>query len=324
MDTTDIFKPVEGKLKEFNGFFKAQMSTKVALLDLILRYMTRRSGKQVRPGIVFLAAELCGELNERAFVGAAMVELLHTATLIHDDVVDSAKERRGIASINAEWNNKIAVLVGDYLLSRGLMSAVERDEFDFLKVCSRAVKRISEGELLSMQASRKPDTDEELYFRIIADKTASLISACSEIGAIATDASPERRAAMRDYGEYVGIAFQIKDDVLDYTSKTKLLGKPVGNDIKEKKITLPLLYFLKNSADGEAADIIKSIKKGKLSGAEIANLINRVIKSGGIDYAEKKAREYGEAAKNLLKDFPASEAKDSLIRLADFVTLRDK
>jgi octaprenyl-diphosphate synthase len=319
MNLKDITKPIKEHLNEFNTYFNKQLQTKVSLLNIILKYITAKKGKQVRPVMVFLSAEICGGVNNRSYIAASLVELLHTATLIHDDVVDEASERRGIASINAKWNNKIAVLIGDYLLSQGLLIAVDNNEFQFLHVTSKAVKRMSEGELLSIDKSRSVDIDEETYFSIISDKTASLLSTCCEIGAISSTDDIEKQTALKNYGEYVGIAFQIRDDIFDYMSRSALIGKPVGNDLKEKKITLPLLYALKNNPGKDADKSVKLVKRGKLKKSEIESIIDFVVNSGGIAYSEQKALEYSNQAKNLLEIFPDSEAKRSLINFADFV-----
>lgn len=323
MVLNEIIKPVSKELGEFTKYFKSTLKTDVALLNLIIRYLTRKQGKQVRPAMVFLSAMLCGKLDKRAFVGAALVELLHTATLIHDDVVDEADERRGIASINKQWNNKIAVLIGDFLLSKGLLSAVESDEFMFLKISSRAVKLMSEGELLSIEKSRTLRVSEEDYFKIIKGKTASLLSSCCEIGAFAASDNPEHHIAMRNYGEYVGIAFQIRDDIFDFTSSRFDIGKPVGNDLKEKKITLPLIYALNKIDSSEAKEIIKMIKKGKVKSDKIKEIIKLTIAQGGIEYSQKVAMEYVAKAKQELNIFEDCEAKKSLIDFADYVVERD-
>jgi len=322
MTLTEITKPVKDDLKEFSTYFKSNLNTKVALLNIIIKYVTQRTGKQIRPVLVFLSAKVSGEVNKRSYIGATLVELLHTATLIHDDVVDEATERRGIASINAKWNNKIAVLIGDFLLSKGLLTATDNNEYKFLQAVSVSVKRMSEGELLSIDKSRGGSIDEETYYRIIGDKTASLISTCCKIGSISATDNSDFNNALEQYGENVGIAFQIKDDILDYTSRSILLGKPVGNDIKEKKITLPLIYALSKMDSDEAERIQKRILKGKIKKNEIIELINRVIELGGIEYAEDSARIYIEKAKQNLAIFPESEAKNSLLLFADFVISR--
>lgn len=323
MNLNEITDPVLGHLEKFNSYFKALLQTKVSLLNLILKYVTSKKGKQLRPVLVFLSAQASGAINQRTYVGAALVELLHTATLIHDDVVDEASERRGLASINSKWNNKIAVLIGDFLLSKGLISAIEAGETDFLGVTSKAVRRMSEGELLSIDKSRSIAIDEETYYKIISDKTASLLSTCCEIGAMSTSDNPDYIESMREYGEAIGIAFQIRDDIFDYTSRSSLIGKPVGNDIKEKKITLPLIYALNNSTDKEKSSIIKLIKRGKLKKAEVSTVIEFVQSKNGIQYAEQSARKYIDKAKESLNVFPESPAKESLLRFTEFVMKRD-
>lgn len=323
MNLKEISKPINIHLDEFNKFYKDKLNSNVSLLNLILRYINQKTGKRIRPVLVFLSAEACGGINKRSYTGASLVELLHTATLIHDDVVDKSQKRRGIASINAEWNNKIAVLVGDYLLSLGLITATESNEFDFLRATSNSVKRISKGELLSIDKTRSTQINEETYFNIIADKTASLLSACCEIGALSTSDNPDYHKAMKDYGEYLGIAFQIRDDILDYISKSSLLGKPVGNDIKEKKITLPLIYAL-NQTDNKTADkISKDIRKGKLKKSEIKDIINFAHDNGGIEYSTKKAEEFSQKAINAISFLEESDSKNSLIALTNFVIERE-
>jgi octaprenyl-diphosphate synthase len=252
MNIKEISKPIEGHLKEFNKYFKDTMKSNVALLDIIISYMTRKRGKQVRPAMVFLSAELCGGVNQRTYIGASMIELLHTATLVHDDVVDNSDKRRGLATINAEWNNKIAVLIGDFLLAKGLLAATANTEFGFLHATSDAVKRMSEGELLQIQKSNEIDLEEETYFRIISDKTASLLSAACKVGSLSATDNVEKHELMYQYGENVGLAFQIRDDIFDYTGDATKIGKPVGNDLKEKKITLPLLYSFRQVSKSEA------------------------------------------------------------------------
>lgn len=322
MTIKDISLPIANRLKEFEKYFKSQMKSNVSLLDLIIRYMTQKKGKQVRPTMVFLSAEACGGVTDRAFVGAAMVELLHTATLIHDDVVDQSSERRGIATINAEWNNKIAVLVGDFLLSRGLLAAADNNELEFLRITSRAVRRMSEGELLQIQKSKDFNVDEETYFRIIADKTASLLATCCEVGAASATDDPDARKALKDYGENVGIAFQIRDDIFDFGGDEKI-GKPIGNDLKEKKLTLPLLYSFARVSKKSSKEILKIIKKGDLSSENIGKVSAFVYENGGIEYAEKTARSYASKALERIEFLPDSEAKTSLLNFANFVIDRD-
>ncbi|MDQ1266143.1 MAG: Polyprenyl synthetase family protein [Bacteroidota bacterium] len=322
MNITEISGPIEKHLDSFNKYFKSLMLTDVSLLNLIINYITKKKGKQVRPVLVFLSAELCGGANERTNIGAAMIELLHTATLIHDDVVDKSSQRRGMASINAEWSNKIAVLIGDYLLARGLLSAIDHSEFNFLRATSKAVRRMSEGELLQIEKSMKIDTDEETYFKIISYKTASLMSSCCEIGALSATDDSEKHLALSRYGELVGLSFQIRDDIFDYANKSSIIGKPVGNDLKEKKLTLPLIYSFKQVSKGEAKDILKIIKGGKLKKADITKVVDFVKVNGGLDYAEKKAKELSIQGVEAISGFADCPAKDSLIKYANFVIER--
>lgn len=322
MSINDIVKPVSDHISEFNKFFKGTLQSDVSLLNIILKYVTQKRGKQIRPALVFLTAEICGGVSKRSYIGAALVELLHTATLIHDDVVDQAKERRGLVSINAEWNNKIAVLIGDFLLSKGLLTAVDNNEFMLLKCASKAIRRMSEGELHSIEKSRSLAVDEEAYFRITADKTASLLSSCCEIGAVSASDKTEDHAAFALYGEMIGMAFQIRDDIFDYVSNSIAIGKPVGNDLKEKKITLPLIYALNQTDKKTSKDIIKLIKSGKLTKKDISYIIDFTVNNGGIEYADQKAREFALKAMAVLEPYPDSPAKASLIELTDFVITR--
>ena len=259
-ELNEISQPIKTELEEFERLFKTSMKSNVGLVDLIAKYIIRQKGKKIRPLLVLLSAKLAGGVTQRSYRGAVLVELLHTATLIHDDVVDNADKRRGFWSINAIFKNKAAVLMGDYLLSRGLMIAVEGNDYDFLGVITSAVKRMSEGELLQIQKTRKLDIDEETYFQVISDKTASLLETCCMIGAMSTSDNSEYHEAMKNFGESIGMAFQIRDDILDYEGSSKIIGKPVGGDIKEKKITLPLIYSLKKVPRNEADKIRRLIK----------------------------------------------------------------
>lgn len=324
LSISEISAPISSHLEEFNDFFKGLIRSKAALLDIVVRYILKQRGKRVRPTLVFLSAALSGEISRRTYIAAALVELLHTATLVHDDVVDEADKRRGVPSINAIWKNKVAVLVGDYLLSRGLLVAVENEEFDYLRITSTSVRRMSEGELLQIQKSRQKTLDEETYFRIISDKTASLISTCCEIGAVSATDNQESRTALRDYGELVGIAFQIQDDILDYTSRSSIIGKPIGNDIKEKKITLPMIYACENVEKSEARAIIKSVKSGNLSAKNVEEIIRFVERNHGITRAQEKAHSIIREAKEKIAHFPDSPAKTSLMNFADYVVERTK
>jgi len=318
---SDLTQPIRSELDKFNKEFKNSMKSGVGLLELITRFILHQKGKKVRPILVILAGKIAGEVNERTFRGANLVELLHTATLVHDDVVDNAEQRRGFPSINAVFKNKVAVLMGDYLLARGLMLAVDGNDFDFLRTITNTVKRMSEGELLQTGKTRRLNIDEPTYYRIISDKTASLLATCCEVGARSTTTDDAKISALKNYGEFLGIAFQIRDDILDYVGKTSVFGKPLGGDIKEKKITLPLIYALSNSDKGEAQKIIKMIKKGP-GPDEIKQIISFAIDKKGIEYAESRSVEYSEKAKACLDIFPDSELKSSLTGLVDFVVER--
>jgi octaprenyl-diphosphate synthase len=316
-----ISQPINGELKHFSGLFKETMKSKIALVDLITGYILKQKGKKIRPALVLLSSKIAGKITERSYRGAILVELLHTATLVHDDVVDASEKRRGFPSINAVWKNKIAVLMGDYLLSRGLLLSVDNKDYDFLQIMTRTVKRMSEGELLQISKTRKLDIDEATYFKIISDKTASLLSTCCEIGALSVSDDIKIQESLRKYGEYLGIAFQIKDDILDYTGKTKLIGKPLGGDIKEKKITLPLIYALNKADNHNKKELIKLIKNGKKK-ENISRVVGIVVNSGGIEYSEKIASDYKQKAKDELKIFEDSDIKNSMITLVDFVVER--
>jgi len=318
---TEITHLIQEELDQFNGLFRQSLKSKVGLVDLVTRYILKQKGKKVRPVLVLLSSKLAGDVNERSYRGAILVELLHTATLVHDDVVDNAETRRSFPSINAVWKNKVAVLMGDYLLARGLMLAVEGNDFDFLRVITNTVKRMSEGELLQISKTRKLDNDEETYFRIISDKTASLLTTCCEIGARSATTDEVKITALKNYGENLGIAFQIRDDILDYIGKTKLFGKPLGGDIKEKKLTLPLIYALRNSTSKESERIIKQIKKGGNS-LDVKSVIDFVQQNGGINYAEKVSKEFAQKAIDSLAVFDNSEIRSALESLVLFVVER--
>jgi len=320
-DLTQISKPIKNELVQFNQLFKESLKSKVGLVDLITKYILKQKGKKIRPLLVLLSSKVVGDVNESTYRGAILVELLHTATLVHDDVVDGAEKRRGFPSINAVWKNKVAVLMGDYLLSRGLLLSVEGNDFDFLKVVTNTVKRMSEGELLQIKKTQKLNIDEETYFRIISDKTASLLSTCCEIGATSTTDNTDKIIAMRNYGENLGLAFQIRDDILDYIGSSKLVGKPLGADIKDKKITLPLIYSLKQATKNERANVIKMIKNGKKKN-NIEEIIEFVNKYDGMKYAFSIAKEYSKKAKESLSIFENSESRFALEALVDFVIER--
>jgi octaprenyl-diphosphate synthase len=317
----EISSPIQSELDRFNEIFKYSMRSNVGIVDLIARYIIRQKGKKIRPLLVLLSAKLAGGISERSYRGAVLVELLHTATLIHDDVVDNADKRRGMWSINALFKNKVAVLMGDYLLSRGLMIAVDGKDFDFLSTITNAVKRMSEGELLQIRKTRKLDIDEETYFKVISDKTASLIETCCSIGASSATENIEHIEALKNFGHSLGMSFQIRDDILDYEGSTRIIGKPVGGDIKEKKITLPLIYSLNKVSKGEAARIRKIIKNGN-DKTKVNEIMQFVNDNDGIEYALSVSKNYTLKAHKTLELFPDSQAKQSLKALVDFVAER--
>ncbi len=311
---------IEEELRVFEKKFKDAAKSNVFMLDRIMRYVVKRKGKQLRPMFVFLSAKLCGNVNEETYRAASLVELLHTATLVHDDVVDDSFERRGFFSVYALWKNKVSVLVGDYLLAKGLLLSLDNDDFEELKILSDAVRKMSEGELLQMEKSRSLNLDENIYFEIIKNKTASLLS--SACGAGAWSSSKDRLLVerMKAFGEKVGIAFQLKDDLFDYTSKN--IGKPTGNDIKEKKLTLPLIYTLNNTDKKTRREIIYIVKNENTRKARVDYIIDVVAKSGGIDYSVEKMNAYKNEALQLLGNFPRTEIRQGLEDLVNFVTDR--
>ncbi len=301
------------------------MKTKVPLLDVVTRYILKRKGKQMRPMLVFLSAKMTGQgtITESAYTAAALIELLHTATLVHDDVVDNSAYRRGFFSVSALWKSKIAVLVGDYFLSKGLLLAVDNEEFDLLRITSEAVKEIAEGELLQLEKARKLDITESVYFDIIYKKTATLIAACTASGAKAAGADAETVQKMKDFGRNAGIAFQIKDDLFDYEQNNQT-GKPSGNDIQEKKMTLPLIFALNNSSRAERRMVMSFIKQSKKSNAKLKEVVDFVKHKGGIDYAKARMNDYKNEAERILKSFPESAERESLLKLLNYITTRVK
>ncbi|MEI6695783.1 MAG: polyprenyl synthetase family protein [Bacteroidota bacterium] len=319
----EIKKPINDNIDIFEKKFKLSMQSSVPLLDIITAYILKRKGKQIRPMFVFLSAKICGEINESTYRAASLIELLHTATLVHDDVVDDSNERRGFFSINALWKNKIAVLVGDFLLSKGLLLAVDNNDFHFLKIVSNAVKEMSEGELLQIEKARHLDIKEEIYYEIIRKKTASLIASCCASGAASTNNDEEIIKKMHLFGENVGIAFQIKDDLFDY-EKSRETGKPNGIDIKEQKMTLPLIYMLNNSSYLEKRYAINIVKNHHNKPEKVAELIKKVNSSGGIEYARDKMLEYKDKALVLLSEMPESEARNAMEQLVLFSIERKK
>jgi len=319
----EIAQPIQPHLDAFAQVFRESLRSRVGLVELVTKYIVRQKGKKVRPILVLLSADLCGGVNEKSYRGATLVEILHTATLVHDDVVDDADTRRGFPSINAIWKNKIAVLMGDYLLSRGLLLSLENDDVQFLKITSTAVRRMSEGELHQIQKVRKLDMDEETYLRIIGDKTASLLATCCEIGAASSTPDPERQRALREFGENVGLAFQIRDDLLDYVGRRSITGKPTGLDLSEKKLTLPLIHALRTAPRREGKEVLGMIRNGGKT-MKVQKVIEFVKEYGGLAYARERAEQYSAQAKDLLEGFPASPSKKSLLAFADFVVTREK
>ncbi len=317
-----IKHPIQKEMEIFETKFKDAMLSKVPLLNRITYYIVRRKGKQMRPMFVFLVAKMVsdGGFDERTYRGASVVELIHTATLVHDDVVDESNRRRGFFSINALWKNKIAVLVGDYLLSKGLLLSIDNEDFDLLKLISIAVREMSEGELLQIEKARKLDITEDIYFEIIRQKTATLIAACCGIGAASVGAKNETIQQMRKFGEYIGIAFQIKDDLFDYTDAK--IGKPTGIDIKEQKMTLPLIYTLNNCSQKEKKWIINSVKKHNKNKKRVKEVITFVKENGGIEYTKTKMHDYKNKAFAILKNQPNSPYKESLLQMVDYVVER--
>lgn len=315
--------PVEKEMHRFEGYFNETLKSDIPLLKIIVNYILRRKGKQMRPLLVFLSAGLNGTITESTFVAATLIELLHTATLVHDDVVDNSHERRGALSINALWNSKIAVLTGDYLLSQGLLISVRKNRFDLLEIVSEAVQSMSEGELLQLQKSRKLNITEEVYFKIIRMKTASLIAACTACGTSSVTGDSEQIRIMKELGENIGVAFQIRDDLLDYTL-SGLTGKPGGNDIREQKITLPLIHALQQVQPSEQKRIKSILKQKHKSGDEVKSIINFVTENGGLIYAETMMEKYHDKALAILDSFPESVYKEAMREFIDFTTGRSK
>lgn len=318
-----IKAPIQEEMISFEQKFKASMTSKVPLLDRITRYIVKRKGKQMRPMFVFLSAKLCGGVSEHSYTGASLIELLHTATLVHDDVVDDAHLRRNFFSINALWKNKIAVLVGDYLLSKGLLLSVEQNQFELLRLVSNAVREMSEGELLQIEKTRKLNLNEAIYFDIIRQKTASLIAACCAVGASSAGASEEEVEKLKKFGEYVGIAFQIKDDLFDF-GDGQHIGKPTGIDIKERKMTLPLIYTISHADAKTRKKIINTVKRHHDKPKRVKEVVDMVIAGDGLDYAREKMIFYKDQAIGMLNDFPDNEAKAALITLVNYSVNRTK
>lgn len=322
--TEQIKRPIAYEMELFEQKFLLSMSSKVALLNRITHYIVNRKGKQMRPMFVFLVAKMVaeGRVSERTYRGASVIELIHTATLVHDDVVDDSNRRRGFFSINALWKNKIAVLIGDYLLSKGLLLSIDNNDFDLLKIISVAVKEMSEGELLQIEKARKLDITETIYYEIIRQKTATLIAACCSLGAASVKPNSEDVDTMRKFGELIGMAFQIKDDLFDYG--TKSIGKPTGIDIKEQKMTLPLIYVLNTCSSEDKKWLINSVKNHNKDKQRVNEVIEFVKNNHGLDYAVEKMKTFQGQALDLLKKYPDSEYKQSLELMVNYVIERKK
>ncbi|MBL7945735.1 MAG: polyprenyl synthetase family protein [Flavobacteriales bacterium] len=319
----ELQRPIAAEMKAFEPHFREAMRSKVALLDRVMHYIVKRKGKQMRPMFTLLSARQFGPVQESAFVAASLIELLHTATLVHDDVVDDANMRRGFFSINALWKNKIAVLVGDYLLSRGLLLAIDKGEFELLRIVSHAVREMSEGELLQLEKTRGLNFSEEVYFDIIRKKTASLIAACCASGASAAGRSADEVERMRQFGEFTGIAFQIKDDLFDYGSGQDT-GKPTGLDIKEKKLTLPLIHALRNVDARDRRWMVDVVKNKNEDDTAVSRLVQKVTAVGGIAHANQRMLEYRDKALNVLHTFEKNDARDALEGLVHLTVERKK
>lgn len=317
----EIKRPINEEMKLFEQKFYESMQSKVPLLDKVTRFIVTTKGKQMRPMFVFLCAKLVGEVNEKTYRGASMIELIHTATLVHDDVVDESFKRRNFFSINALWKNKIAVLVGDYLLSKSVLLSTDHKDYDLLGVISRTIREMSEGELLQLEKARKLDITEEVYYEIIRQKTATLIAACCEIGVLSNNADETLAKKMMDFGTYTGMAFQIKDDLFDYLT-SNVIGKPVGIDIKEQKMTLPLIHTLKTADDKDRKYYFNTIKRYNTDQKRVKELINFVKSSGGLDYAMTVMKDFQQKAKDILNEFPDSQPKRSLHIMLDYVIER--
>lgn len=317
---TDIKKPIAKELDEFEIRFRKSMKSKAPLLDRITHYIVTRKGKQMRPMFVFLSAKLCGEVNEATYVAASLVEILHTATLVHDDVVDDSYQRRGFFSVNALWKNKIAVLVGDYLLSKGLLLSIESNQFQLLHILSNTIREMSEGELLQLEKARRLDIQEDIYFDIIRGKTASLIASACACGAATTTQDEAVIKHIKLMGEKIGIAFQIKDDLFDYEEAE--IGKPRGIDIKERKMTLPLIYALNKVSRNDKRKIINIVKNENQDTEKVSWVIDLVTATGGMDYAAQKMSEYRNEAVQLLYRFPLTEVRNSVEQLIEFTITR--
>ncbi|MGV4413400.1 polyprenyl synthetase family protein [Chryseobacterium sp. T1] len=316
-----IKAPISNEMKLFEQKFYESMKSNVSLLDKVTRFIVTTKGKQMRPMFVFLCAKLVGDVNEKTYRGASMIELIHTATLVHDDVVDESFKRRNFFSINALWKNKIAVLVGDYLLSKSVLLSTDHKDYDLLSVISRTIREMAEGELLQLEKARKLDITEDVYYEIIRQKTATLIAACCEVGVLSNNADEVLAKKMKDFGTFTGMAFQIKDDLFDYQT-SNIIGKPVGIDIKEQKMTLPLIHSLKNASPEDYKKYFNTIKRYNNDNKKVRELVEFVKSSGGMDYAITVMKDYQQKAMDILSEFPDSEAKQSLQLMLDYVISR--
>jgi octaprenyl-diphosphate synthase len=318
-----IQKPFKEELSAYNDQFKKIMSSDLKLIDTIVKYIVKHKGKNLRPLLVIMSAKICGAPTKNTYITACIVEMLHSATLIHDDVVDEAELRRGFPSINAVWKNKIAVLIGDYLLSKCLINGTETGSLEVMKILADSAKRLSKGELLQIEKSKTLNITEEEFFKMISNKTAALIGAACKLGAITTSNTDQDKENLKCYGESVGIAFQIRDDLLDYYGTQKLVGKPIGNDFKDKKLTLPLIHAFQKAPKNEISSIKSLLKKG-VKKKDIKDIIQFAEKYNGIEYAQRKLVEYAEKAKGILSSYPKSDVKDAMINFVDYIILRSK
>jgi len=324
MSAIDTIKaPIKEEMKDFQPYFKSYLKSDASLLNIIIAYLLKQKGKQMRPMLVFLSAQMNGKVNESTYHAAALIELMHTATLVHDDVVDDSNMRRGFFSINALWKNKIAVLMGDYLLAKGLLLAVNKKEFELLEIVSKAVEEMSEGELIQIEKARKLDIDEKTYFDIIRKKTAALMVSCTAAGTHSVGVNGKVFEQMQKFGEYLGISFQIRDDLFDY-DRNGNFGKPSGNDIKERKMTLPFIHALNQCTKPEKSKIIKLMRKKNKPSAMIDEIMDFVRKHGGIEYANEIMLDYKNKALKILAELPQNQANKSLVQLVEYTTTRKK
>jgi len=323
MELSEIKKPFQKEWLEYNRTFRNILASNVQLIDTIIKYVVKNKGKGIRPLLVLMSAKLVGRPSEETYVVASIVELLHTASLVHDDVVDEANIRRGLPSINAMWKNKVAVLMGDYMLSKCLIGAADTGNIRVMQILAESSRRLSKGELLQIEKSRRLNISETEYFEIISDKTAALIGSASELGALSTSKNIDDHEHLKKFGENLGIAFQIKDDLLDYYGHHSIVGKPVGNDFKDKKITLPLIYAFKQSTSKEISVIKRRLKKG-VTAKEVKNIISFVEKRGGVEYANSKKEEYAQKAKDCLISYKDSDVKTAMFNFVDYTVRRKK